>query len=90
MCLTSYTFFPKGREPLLTHYQINKEFPRLYGFEVMKGTLDYVWYSSGTLKVNAVLQHVTEDVIKPLVACPNKYFPSDHLSMKACFGFKDA
>ena len=76
-----------GREPLLTHYQINKDFPTLYGFDVMKGTLDYIWYSSGTLNVNAVLQHVKEDVITPLVACPNKYFPSDHLSMKACFGF---
>ena len=86
----NYILFYKGREPPLTHYQINEEFPQVYGFKVMKGTLDYIWYSSSTLNVNAILPHVKEEVIKSLVACPNKYFPSDHLSMKACFGFKES
>ena len=84
----SLSSFYKGSEPPLSHYEMDKHFPQVFGFDIMKGTLDYIWYSSDTLQVNAVLEPVKEEVIKPLIACPNKYFPSDHLSIKACFGFK--
>ena len=62
-------------------------FPELFGFDIMKDTLDYIWYSSDILQVNAVLEMVEEEVIMPLKACPNEFFPSDHLSLKAYFQF---
>lgn len=76
-----------GNEPVFTHYECDELFPELFGFDIMKDTLDYIWYSSNTLQANAVLEMVKEEVIKPFKACPNKFFPSDHLSLKACFQF---
>jgi mRNA deadenylase 3'-5' endonuclease subunit Ccr4 len=56
---------------------------------MMIDTLDYIWFSSDLLQANAVLEMVNEDLIKPLHACPNRFFPSDHLPLKACFQFMD-
>ena len=56
---------------------------------MMKDTLDYIWFSSDLLQANAVLEMVDEEMIKPFHACPNKYFPSDHLPLKAFFQFMD-
>ncbi|XP_071511598.1 uncharacterized protein [Diadema antillarum] len=49
--------------------------------------LDYQWYSSDTLKCKATLEMVREDEIHQFYACPNKDFPSDHLSILSRYGF---
>jgi mRNA deadenylase 3'-5' endonuclease subunit Ccr4 len=48
-----------------------------------------MWYSSENLHVNGVLEMVNEELITPHHACPNRVFPSDHLSLKACFQFPE-
>ena len=53
-------------------------------------TLDYIWFSSDTMNVTAVLETVGESAITPYVGLPNKAFPSDHLSLKAYFQFKES
>ena len=61
----------------------------MLGDDLLKDTLDYIWYSSDSLQVNAVLEMVDEDLIEPYHACPNQVFPSDHLSLKAYFRFPE-
>ncbi|XP_028407906.1 glucose-repressible alcohol dehydrogenase transcriptional effector-like [Dendronephthya gigantea] len=78
-----------GTEPKFTHYECDDIFPDVFGFDMMKDTLDYVWFSSDSLQANAVLEMVDEEVIQPFRACPNRYFPSDHLPLKAYFQFID-
>ncbi|CAB4002495.1 Hypothetical predicted protein, partial [Paramuricea clavata] len=78
-----------GSEPTFTHYECNEDFPKMLGSEFMRDTLDYIWYSSDCLQVNGALEMVNEDLIKPHHACPNHVFPSDHLSLKACFQFPE-
>ena len=87
--LTIFSFIFQGSEPKFTHYECDDVFPEVFGFDMMKDTLDYIWFSSDLLQANAVLEMVDEEVIKPYWACPNKYFPSDHLALKACFQFID-
>lgn len=78
-----------GAEPTFTHYECDDVFPKVFGFEKMIDTLDYIWFSSELLQANAVLEMVDEELIEPLKACPNRYFPSDHLPLKAHFQFTD-
>ena len=40
-----------------------------------------------TLEVTAALETVPPSDIEPYTGLPNKYFPSDHLSLKAYFKF---
>ena len=42
---------------------------------------------SRTLEVTAALETVPPSDIEPYTGLPNKYFPSDHLSLKAYFKF---
>ena len=53
-------------------------------------TLDYIWFSSDTLKATAVLETVPETAIAPYIGMPNDAFSSDHLSLKAHFKFRDS
>jgi mRNA deadenylase 3'-5' endonuclease subunit Ccr4 len=48
--------------------------------------VDYIWFSGNSLDVKGVMETVDADKIKDGV--PNVIFPSDHLSLKAVFGFK--
>lgn len=64
-----------GEEPELTNYEGNQDF----------WTLDYIWFSSDSLKPLSVLRTVQKSDIDPLGGLPNIHFPSDHLSLKACF-----
>lgn len=50
-------------------------------------TLDFIWFDSRTLEVTAALETVPPSDIEPYTGLPNKYFPSDHLSLKAYFKF---
>lgn len=50
-------------------------------------TLDYIWYSQDTLRVDAVLDLPTEEQIGPS-RLPSFSYPSDHLSLVCDFSFK--
>ncbi|XP_059199556.1 nocturnin-like isoform X2 [Centropristis striata] len=51
-------------------------------------TLDYIWYSPGALRVDAVLNMPTEEQIGPN-RLPSFSYPSDHLSLVCDFSFKE-
>ncbi|XP_028408034.1 glucose-repressible alcohol dehydrogenase transcriptional effector-like isoform X2 [Dendronephthya gigantea] len=78
-----------GNEPTFTHYECSEDFAKELGSKFLIDTLDYIWYSSKSLQVNAVLEMVKEGLIKPYCACPNEVFPSDHLSLKAFLQFPE-
>eukprot|EP00058_Branchiostoma_floridae_P000818 XP_002586306.1 hypothetical protein BRAFLDRAFT_109077 [Branchiostoma floridae] len=67
----------KGKEPDFTDYD-----------GAFVECLDYIWYSSDSVRVTEVLDTVPESAITPLTGCPNRVFPSDHLSLKAVFQLK--
>eukprot|EP00698_Gefionella_okellyi_P023341 TRINITY_DN794_c0_g1_i1.p1 TRINITY_DN794_c0_g1~~TRINITY_DN794_c0_g1_i1.p1 ORF type:complete len:426 (+),score=67.05 TRINITY_DN794_c0_g1_i1:81-1280(+) len=68
---------PEGSEPGFTNY-----------VGCFVSTIDYVWYDSEQLQVQAVLQTPSEDMIQPYVGCPNVSYPSDHISIKTVLAFK--
>ncbi|XP_068445028.1 nocturnin [Clinocottus analis] len=51
-------------------------------------TLDYIWYSRDTLRVDKVLDMPTEEQIGPN-RLPSFSYPSDHLSLVCDFSFKE-
>ncbi|XP_051939308.1 nocturnin-like [Hippocampus zosterae] len=51
-------------------------------------TLDYIWYSQDTLRVDAVLDLPSEKEIGPN-RLPSFSYPSDHLSLVCDFSFKE-
>uniref|UniRef100_A0AAV2LPF5 Nocturnin n=2 Tax=Knipowitschia caucasica TaxID=637954 RepID=A0AAV2LPF5_KNICA len=51
-------------------------------------TLDYIWYGSDSLRVEAALQMPTEEQIGPN-RLPSFNYPSDHLSLVCDFSFRD-
>ncbi|KAJ3749462.1 Endonuclease/exonuclease/phosphatase [Lentinula detonsa] len=52
------------------------------------GVLDYIWYSSSSLSVNAVLGEVDPVYMNKCVGFPNVHFPSDHICIMAEFQVK--
>ncbi|KAJ3726915.1 Endonuclease/exonuclease/phosphatase [Lentinula raphanica] len=52
------------------------------------GVLDYIWYSSSSLSVNAVLGEVDPVYMSKCVGFPNVHFPSDHICIMAEFRVK--
>ncbi|KAI9932876.1 hypothetical protein ASPWEDRAFT_145141 [Aspergillus wentii DTO 134E9] len=50
--------------------------------------LDYVWYSSNTLHVSALLGEVDKEYLKRVPGFPNFHFPSDHVALFAEFTVK--
>ncbi|XP_071500010.1 uncharacterized protein [Diadema antillarum] len=61
--------------------------PSEYGSRLYIATLDYQWFSSSSLRCNAVLDMVWEEDLLQLYACPNQSFPSDHLSQLTRYEF---
>lgn len=51
-------------------------------------TLDYIWYTQDSLRVEAVLDMPTEEQIGP-DRLPSFSYPSDHLSLVCDFNFKE-
>ena len=47
--------------------------------------LDYIWYSSNSLRVTGLLGKVDEDYLSKVPGFPNVHFPSDHLALLAEF-----
>ncbi|KAF7715406.1 Glucose-repressible alcohol dehydrogenase transcriptional effector [Penicillium ucsense] len=50
--------------------------------------LDYVWYSSNTLHVSALLGEVDKEYLRRVPGFPNFHFPSDHIALLAEFTVK--
>ncbi|KAJ5823530.1 Leucine rich repeats (2 copies) [Penicillium robsamsonii] len=50
--------------------------------------LDYIWYSSNTLHVSALLGEVDKEYLRRVPGFPNFHFPSDHVALLAEFTVK--
>lgn len=53
-----------------------------------QGCLDYIWYSSANLAVNAVMGEVDKSYLEKVVGFPNAHFPSDHICIMGEFRVK--
>lgn len=53
-----------------------------------KDILDYIWYSSNSLQVSALLGEVDKDYLQRVPGFPNFHFPSDHVALFAEFSVK--
>ncbi|KIJ60025.1 hypothetical protein HYDPIDRAFT_177587 [Hydnomerulius pinastri MD-312] len=53
-----------------------------------QGVIDYIWYGTGNLAVNAVLDGVDKSYLEKAVGFPNAHFPSDHICMVSEFRVK--
>ncbi|TFL04580.1 Endonuclease/exonuclease/phosphatase [Pterulicium gracile] len=53
-----------------------------------KGVLSYLWYSTASLSVNAVLGEVDKAYLEKVVGFPNAHFPSDHICIISEFRVK--
>lgn len=50
--------------------------------------IDYIWYSSNSLQVAALLGDVDKEYLKRVPGFPNYHFPSDHIALMAEFSVK--
>jgi len=71
-----------GQEPLFTNFTGPP-----YNFV---GTLDYIFFSPGSLRVTQVLQLPTEDTVRLERCLPSSRFPSDHLPLFAHLAFGES
>ncbi|OJJ74697.1 hypothetical protein ASPBRDRAFT_459230 [Aspergillus brasiliensis CBS 101740] len=53
-----------------------------------KDILDYIWYTSNTLHVSALLGEVDKEYLQKVPGFPNFHFPSDHVALFAEFTVK--
>ncbi|KIY62013.1 hypothetical protein CYLTODRAFT_384144 [Cylindrobasidium torrendii FP15055 ss-10] len=53
-----------------------------------QGVLDYLWYSTPTLGVTAVLGEIDKEYLSKVVGFPNAHYPSDHVCISAKFRVK--
>ncbi|KAF8658242.1 hypothetical protein AX16_002019 [Volvariella volvacea WC 439] len=53
-----------------------------------QGVIDYLWYSTSNLSVNAVLGEVDKTYLEKVVGFPNAHFPSDHVCIIGEFRVK--
>ncbi|KAJ1946966.1 Glucose-repressible alcohol dehydrogenase transcriptional effector [Kickxella alabastrina] len=54
------------------------------------GTIDYIWYSVGTLVPTGLLGEIDEEWMRQSVGFPNYNIPSDHIPIMAEFKWKPA
>ncbi|KAH9993969.1 Endonuclease/exonuclease/phosphatase [Russula vinacea] len=52
------------------------------------GAIDYIWYSTATLSVNAVLSEVDRGYLEKVVGFPDAHNPSDHIPILSEFRVK--
>ncbi|KAJ2809508.1 Glucose-repressible alcohol dehydrogenase transcriptional effector [Coemansia guatemalensis] len=52
------------------------------------GTIDYIWYTTGTLTPTGLLGELDEDWVSQTVGFPNTHIPSDHIPIMAEFKWK--
>ncbi|KAM4594201.1 nocturnin-like isoform 1-T1 [Fundulus diaphanus] len=61
---------------------------KIRGTGECRSTLDYIWYTKDTLRVDAVLDMPDEEQIGP-DRLPSYSYPSDHLSLVCDFSFRE-
>jgi len=49
------------------------------------GMIDYIWYSTANVGLNAILGEVDKQYLEKVVGFPNAHFPSDHLCIVSEF-----
>lgn len=75
--LESSYFVVRGKEPDMTSWKFRPE-------KVCKYTIDYIWYTAGKLRVQAVWDIPSEEEIGEN-ALPGWTYPSDHVALCARF-----
>ncbi|KAF9022063.1 hypothetical protein BDZ89DRAFT_990847 [Hymenopellis radicata] len=55
-----------------------------------KGVIDFIWYSTASLSVSAVLGELDREYMEKVVGFPNAHYPSDHICLSAKFRVKSA
>ncbi|GJE92741.1 glucose-repressible alcohol dehydrogenase transcriptional effector [Phanerochaete sordida] len=73
---------------LKSAYAAIGELPMTNFTSTFKEPIDYIWYSTSSLAVNAVLGEVEKSYIDKVVGFPNPHFPSDHLCIVSEFRVK--
>ena len=78
-----FHFFLQGAEPEMTCVG---DFGNVIGRPgIHTDTLDYVWFSHGSLEPTGTLGTPQRSVLLSHTGLPSPLFPSDHLPLKACF-----
>eukprot|EP00475_Leptophrys_vorax_P005072 TRINITY_DN13053_c0_g3_i1.p1 TRINITY_DN13053_c0_g3~~TRINITY_DN13053_c0_g3_i1.p1 ORF type:complete len:448 (+),score=111.33 TRINITY_DN13053_c0_g3_i1:135-1478(+) len=73
---------------LISSYQVEGKEPEFTNFTAtFKGTLDYIFYSAGSLELKEILPLPKRTDFEKYVALPNERWPSDHLLLLAKFSF---
>ena len=76
-------FLIQGKEPEMTCVG---DFGNLIGRPgIHTDTLDYVWFTQGSLKATGALRTPERSVLLKYTGLPSPLFPSDHLPVKAQF-----
>ncbi|TFK53627.1 hypothetical protein OE88DRAFT_1655840 [Heliocybe sulcata] len=78
----------RHRLGLRSAYAAAGELPMTNYTAGFQGVLDYIWYSSSNLAVNAVLGEVDRSYLEKVVGFPNAHFPSDHICIMSEFRVK--
>lgn len=79
----------RHRFGLKSAYSVAGEIPVTNYTPSYQGVIDYIWFSTGNLAVNAVLGEVDKEYLEKVVGFPNAHFPSEcvlpHLSSISAF-----
>lgn len=76
-----------GSEPDFTTFTRQRLFPGSYSFNGFQGTLDYILYSRGLMKVVSCLEPIPQNVAELEGAWPSVHEPSDHMALVSDFEF---
>ena len=80
--ITLYEVANNGVEPEFTTYK------KRVGSEPKVRCIDYIWFTSGSLRLAEVLKLPTpQEIGGPSTMLPSLRFPSDHLSLVATFEY---
>jgi CCR4-NOT transcription complex subunit 6 len=71
----------KHRLGLKSAYSAVGELPLTNLTPSFQGTIDYIWYSTSTLSVNAVFGEVDKQYLEKVIGFPNAHFPSEYVPL---------
>jgi len=78
----------KHRLAMKSAYSMVGELPLTNHTPSFQGVIDYIWYSTANLAVNAVFGEVDKQYLEKVIGFPNAHFPSDHLCIISEFRVK--
>ena len=70
---------PRHHLGMKSAYSAIGELPMTNFTSNFQGVLDYIWYSTGNLALNAVLGEIDREYLKKVVGFPNVHFPSEYV-----------